>query len=145
MESAQRRLEREVRDLHRFLEGWLGGRLPDGDAAFAPFPDALGPDFVIISPGGTATGRAALCRELRAAHGVHAAGDFRIRIENCRLRAAGADFCLGTYEEWQELAGRTTARLGTVFFRAEPSARHGLCWHHLHETWLPGHAPEAPG
>jgi len=135
--------EREVRELHVFLEDWFVGRLPDSDAAFAPFAGALSRDFVIVSPRGVATRYEPLCAELRAAHAFHAdpAADFRIRIQNCRVRFGDAACCLGTYEEWQHLSEATTARLSTVLFRRHGGARSGLQWHHLHETWLAGHAP----
>jgi hypothetical protein len=132
--------EREVRDLHEIIRAWLAGTCPDDDATFAGFADALDADFVIISPRGVPTGRRELLKEFRAAHGA-LGGDFELWIDECRLRAAGPDWLLGTYEEWQRAGGETTARLSTVLFFRDTGARNGLRWRHLHETWIEGRAP----
>ena len=135
----------EIDELHRFLVGWLGGTLPRTEAAFAAFASVLAPDFAIVSPRGVVTERAALLGELEAAHGVHGGPGkaFAIRIENVVLRHDGDGLALFTYEEWQEIGGAAAnARISTVLFGRDAAAPNGLVWLHLHETWLPGHAPE---
>ena len=135
----------EIEELHRFLVGWLGGTLPRTEAAFAAFASVLAPDFAIVSPRGVVTERAALLGELEAAHGVHGGPGkaFAIRIENVVLRHDGDGLALFTYEEWQEIGGAAAnARISTVLFARDAAAPNGLVWLHLHETWLPGHAPE---
>ena len=133
----------EIGDLHRVLEDWLGGVAPRTADAYRGFSDAIADDFIIIAPDGSVTARDPVVARIEALHGIHAGpqNSFRIRIENCALRIDNGPYCLGTYEEWQDLAGRTTARLSTVLFRRRAGARNGLEWVHLHETWLPGHAP----
>lgn len=135
----------EIEELHRFLVGWLGGTLPRTEAAFAAFASVLAPEFTIVSPRGGVTERAALLGELEAAHGVHGGPGkaFAIRIENVTLRHDGDGLALFTYEEWQEFGGAVAnARISTVLFGRDAAAPNGLVWLHLHETWLPGHAPE---
>lgn len=134
--------EAEIRDLHAVLQGWLGGGLARTAANFAGFADCIAADFVIVSPDGTATSAGPVIDGLKAAHGRHGAG-FRIRIENCVSRFDSGDYWLGTYEEWQDFPGWTTARISTVLLRRRDGARNGLEWAHLHETWMPGHAPPA--
>ena len=138
----------EIERLHDFLAGWLGGALPRGDAAFAQFANVIAPEFVIVSPTGVATEGMVLMAGLEAAHGAHADKAFAIRIEDVRLRSAmgGArgGQALLTYEEWQEIGGTiVNARLSSVLFERDDTAPGSLLWRHLHETWLPNHAPEA--
>lgn len=134
------RFEAEVVDTHEFLGGWLSGSLPRNAESYAPFAASLADDFMIISPAGEATHRAALLPGLERAHAAEGV-DFRIRIENCRLRWSDDQACVGTYEEWQGTSGAQSARLSSVLFRRNPARRNGLEWVHLHETWLAGHAP----
>ena len=53
MTTGERLFVGEVVRLHEVIEGWTTGRLPETDAAFAGFADALGPDFIIINPEGS--------------------------------------------------------------------------------------------
>ncbi|MCG8456718.1 MAG: DUF4440 domain-containing protein [Holophagales bacterium] len=142
------RVVKEIEELHRFFEGWFLGILPDTDEAFARFADALDGDFMIVSPSGRATERAALLEALRGAHGAWGSGDGaseagagggRIWIENVRIRHLAGDLVVATYEEWQQKGGeaRARGRLSTVVFRREGNAPGGLAWLHVHETWLP--------
>jgi hypothetical protein len=137
--------DREVTDLHVFLQVWLAGLVPRDAATFARFEDVIGDDFLIISPLGTITDRAALLPEFEASHGVLAtqSADFRIWIENCRCVRDLGDRALVMYEEWQSLGDATSARLTTVLFERHPATPNGVSWAHVHETWLPGHAPAA--
>ena len=47
------------------------------------------------------------------------------------------------YVEQQYRDGRTTRRLSTALFTAEPDAPCGVVWRHLQETWMrmPDHEP----
>lgn len=146
-ENLDTAFEAEVRALHVVIENWLAGRVTKDAESLAPFSAALAPDFMIISPRGTATERDALLAEFETAHASRkdVSPEFRIRIENCRLRFSDEHTCLGTYEEWQQGGTTSTARLSTVLFRRDAGARNGLLWQHLHETWLAGHAPVEQG
>ena len=137
-----KQFEAEVVAIHDFLTGWLSGSLPKEAATYAAFAEVLADDFLIISPSGEARPRAELIPGLEQAHGVEA-NDFRIWIENCEVRWSDAQACVGTYEEWQESAGVKIGRLSSILFRRNDAKRNGLEWVHLHETWLPGHAPAA--
>ena len=53
------------------------------------------------------------------------------------------DRALVMYEEWHSLKGEESARLSTVLFEKRAGAPNGVAWLHVHETWLPGHAPAA--
>ncbi len=136
---------REVTDLHVFLEGWLAGTLPRDAATFARFENVIGDGFLIVSPLGTVTDRAALLPEFEAGHGALAdqADNFRIWIENYRCVRDLGDRALVMYEEWHGLGESTSARLTTALFQRQAGTPNGVVWSHVHETWLPGQAPEA--
>lgn len=132
----------EIVELHDFFQGWLDGTLPDTDAAFARLPATQSPEFVIITPAGELIPGPRLVAQLRDAHGSRPG--WRMWIEHAVLRHVHGDLSVATYEEWQRRAdGVVTARLSTAIFRAESEAPNGLVWLHVHETWLPGHAPPA--
>ncbi len=136
---------REVTDLHVFLQAWLAGTVPRDAATFVRFEGVIGDGFLIISPLGTITERAALLSEFEASHGVLAgqATDFRIWIENYRCVRTMGDRALVIYEEWHSLGDDTSARLTTALFERHRTSPNGVTWAHVHETWLPGHAPAA--
>ncbi len=133
----------EIIDLHKFLADWLNGTQPRTLEAYARRTDVLGADFAIINPSGAVTERAALIADLEAAHGGRAGRGFRIWIENSLARQMLGDFCLVTYEEWQEAAGDRSARLSSALFRRRRRLPNRVEWLHLHETWLPDQAPSA--
>lgn len=130
----------EVVELHDFFQGWLDGTRPATDAAFARLPSTQAPEFVIITPGGELIPGPRLVAQLRGAHGSRPG--WRMWIEQAELRHAHGDMSVVTYEEWHRRAdGVVTARLSTAIFRVQPGTPNGLLWLHVHETWLPGHAP----
>ncbi|MBN4055060.1 hypothetical protein JYT15_00975 [Acidimicrobium ferrooxidans] len=125
----------EILELHQFFVHWFTGELSDSDADFARIERALAEQFHIISPRGVTDAKPELLRGLRGAHGKNP--QFRIWIENCQARFVSETLCLMTYEEWQESAGETSARLSSALFAAAPGCPNELQWLHLHETWLP--------
>ena len=130
----------EVVELHQFLQDWMTGASPRTADAYARLAEVLADGFTLINPRGVANERGALMAELEGAHGVHADEGFRIWIDNPLSRHQLGDFALVTYEEWQQLAGKTSARLSTALFRRRRRLPNRVEWLHLHETWLPGHA-----
>ena len=134
--------EREVRGFHAFLRDWLAGAVPRREATFARFSGAMDAGVEVIGPRGTVTERAALVDEFEGLHGELAADAFEIWIENFRCRWAAGDHALVTYEEWHRREGAESARLSSALFRREAAAPCGVAWMHVHETWLPGLAPE---
>jgi hypothetical protein len=127
---------REIEGLHRFFEDWFLGRCPNERASFARCADALGPGFVQIDPEGRERHRAGLLKALRAAHGCHAGAGFAIRIKRAKVRLTHHGLTLATYEEWQRLGQRGTARHSTALFAPAASAPLGVAWVHLQETWI---------
>ncbi|MDH3235186.1 MAG: DUF4440 domain-containing protein [Alphaproteobacteria bacterium] len=135
----------EIRELHVFLEGWLGGKLPRDVETYAGFASMFEPGFVMIGPNGVPTRLDDLLPGLESGHGMRAgtAPPFAIRIENVAPLHIWNEQALVTYEEWQDLPDGTTARQSSVLFRRAPEARNGVRWLHLHETWIEGLAPPA--
>ncbi len=124
----------EVIDLHTFFEEWLGGALPADDAIFARFSAATDPGFTLIGPDGAMMESAAIAGWIRHAHGTRPG--FRLWTTDHRLHYADAGCALVTYREWQTRDGVTTCRFSTAFFVPAATAPLGLCWRHVHETWL---------
>ncbi|MEN9938128.1 MAG: hypothetical protein RLZZ387_4707 [Chloroflexota bacterium] len=126
----------EIVELHAFFEQWLGGTLPDTDAAFARLVDTMAPTFAIVTPAGRLVERAELLPQLRTAHSSRPG--WRMWIERPVLRFQHGALTGATYEEWQRhVDGVVTARLSTVIFHPQPGTPNGLAWLHVHETWLP--------
>ena len=136
--------EQEVRGFHAFLRDWLAGAVPRTPETFARFSGAMDAGVEVIGPRGTVTARDALVDEFEGLHGQLAADAdaFEIWIENFRLRWQAGDHALVTYEEWHRRQGATSARLSSALFRRAPAAPSGVAWMHVHETWLPGLAPD---
>ena len=132
--------EREVVELHVFLEQWFTGRLPDTDEAFARFESALAPRFTLVDPAGELLDRATVVGAVRGGHGRSAGEEFTIRIEKATVRHRSTAACLVTYEEWHDTATTSRGRLSSVLFVHRSGAPNDLEWLHLHETWLPGSA-----
>ncbi len=130
---------REVIALHQFFEGWLKGELPKDQSVYTRFVNVVGAGFVLISPNGTLTEREPLLKSLYEAHSSRQ--NFRIWIEKPQLHHQHGDITVITYEEWQEIDGKMTARLSTAIFCDSSSAPNGVVWLHVHETWMPEHQP----
>lgn len=136
---------REVVELHRFIEDWSNGRVPDDDATFARIADALGEGFLLVSPDGTTHELPGLLDDLRTAHGRWSGGPpGRIWIEDVQVRDEDADRAVVVYVEWQESDGVTRGRISSAVFRRRADAPAGVEWLHLHETWVPEGAAGRP-
>jgi hypothetical protein len=136
----EHRCHEEVIAVHKTIEAWFTGALPNTDQAFARFSVPMAVDFEIVSPRGTRADRGTILDAVRAAHATRHAS-FSITIKNIRTRFLQPPLALLTYEEWQTESGVTTARLSSVLLRDDPRKPGGVAWVHLHETWLAGHAP----
>ena len=138
------RCEQEVRGFHAFLRDWLAGAVPRTAETFARFSGVMDGGVEVVGPRGTVTGRDALVGEFEMLHGELAAdaNEFEIWIEKFRCRWAVGDHAVVTYEEWHRRRGETSARLSSALFRRDDATPCGVVWLHVHETWLPGLAPE---
>ena len=125
---------REVIALHQFFEDWFKGILADTDENYARLTAVLHPTFHIINPNGTITDYPDLVAGLRQGHGSRP--DFRLWVEKVMVRPLSPTLALVTYEEWQEIAGKVTARVSTAVFQQAANTPHNVQWLHVHETWL---------
>ena len=123
----------EVKNLHKFIQGWLTGSVPKTEETFFSFRDALDTDFVIVHPTGVAEHCEEMVKSFWSAHGAREK-TFAIEIRNLNHRLTFGDFALVTYEEWQ--FGKTTSgRVSSVLFR-KLAKENKVRWLHLHETWI---------
>ena len=127
-------IENEIIELHQFFQDWYNNQLSPTNENFARCADVLDPEFSIIFPSGDNVLCQTLFDKLRNAHNSHTA--MRIWIENIQVLHQIGDLILATYEEWQEIEGKVTTRLSSVFFQKAPSTPNGLRWLHVHETWI---------
>ncbi len=137
METACRH---EIVELHQFFQDWHCGELANTEAQFDRFVRVLAEDFTMITPTGSLNHREAILAMVRHNYGLWRERNGRIWIENITLRWQDDNHCLLTYEEWQEIDEKITARLSSVLFRCHMDKIHGVQavqWVHLHETWLP--------
>ena len=123
----------EVKNLHKFIQGWLIGSEPKTEEAFSCFRDALDPDFEIVHPTGAVEHCQELVKSFWSAHGIKEKS-FAIEIRNLNHRLTFGDFALVTYEEWQ-FGESTTGRVSSVLLRKREKGNK-LLWVHLHETWV---------
>lgn len=136
-ETMEERCEREIVELHAFFEEWFNATADAG--RFSRFEQVISPDFAMVAPNGRTVERRVLVEGLRGARGKWA-GDGpagRVRVDNVRLRRIADGLAVLTYEERQEFAGESNARVSTVVMRELPGTPNGVEWVHLHETWLP--------
>ena len=128
----------EVVALHAFFEAWFRGTLPNDDASYARFVDALAQDFEIVPPSGALVPRDALLTSLRALHATRDA-TFAIEVREARARTLTAGVWLVTYEEWQrdDADAAWGARRSSAVLEEDGNAPGGFRWRHVHETALP--------
>ncbi len=127
----------EVIDLHAFFEAWLGGTVPNTEAAFSRLPSALAEGFSMVTPDGTRLSRAAVAGWLRQAHAAKAQpGPFRIRVTDPECLLVRPPLVAVGYVEEQSSGGTRRARRSTALFEAELDAPGGVRWLLLQETWV---------
>lgn len=134
----------EITALHDFFAHWFRAAFADPDRAFERVTGVLAPGFVIISPRGTAVARASLLGGLRGAYGEWAKDEppGQIMVESIRPHHVHGDLALLTYVERHHRPGVQTARLSTVLMQRHEGTPNGVCWLHVHETWMPGASPQ---
>jgi hypothetical protein len=124
----------EVIQLHHFFEEWLDGTLAKTRANYERLTAVMNPQFQIISPDGKTTAYEGLLAELWQAQ--HSRPGFRLWVKEVAVRPLSPQLALATYEEWQEIEGKVTARVSTAVFRQQANTPNGVEWLHVHETWL---------
>jgi hypothetical protein len=136
------RFREEVLALHAFLNAWLRGEVPDGDAGPERLARALADDFVIVHPSGNRSTKTAVVRGFASAYGEKPSG-YAIRIDQIETRMLTDGLCLATFEEWHEgEPGR--ARIATAVLR-DRSGGAGIEWLFLQETLAPHLEKPGPG
>jgi hypothetical protein len=120
---------REVEELHAFFVALFTGKRRD----LARCSEAFAAEFSMVTPDGARHDRAQILAGLAAAS---VAPGFEIRIRDVRPIWEGEGAVLLRYVEEQYRDGRTTRRLSSALFTAEPGAPCGVVWRYLQETWL---------
>ena len=123
----------EIAELHAFFQAWFRAELPETDAAFARFGEALAPGFEIVTPSGKRLARDEILTGVRSARG---SSDKRIWTRDERVREIADGLYLATYEEWQADGADERGRISTAVLRERSDAPGGVEWVHVHETWL---------
>lgn len=119
--------EKEVRELHAFFERWFAG---DAEPAELERLDVLDDSFRMVGP----DGRLQTADEVRSAiEDAHGRRSVKIEVRNVWVHPSAP---VGMYEEWQTTDDEVTGRRSSAVMMSDPSARNGLRWVHLHETWL---------
>ncbi len=129
-----RRSVREVIELHDFFAVWLR-RETAATGDFARCENAIGPDFLMVTPEGRCHLRADVIARIRAMR-ASVGSDFRIQILQPHVVWQRDDAVLLEYIEQQYRDGQETNRRSTVLFIDGPAAPCGVLWRHLHETWI---------
>lgn len=128
----------QVEAVQGFFAAWYTGAVAADEARLRQaFVARLHPQFLFVSSYGAVMDGARMVDEVRAAHG--ASPDLRLAIHDLRLRHAGADGVLVTYQEWQQSGGDSAGVITSLLLERPPALR----WLHAHETALPG--PPPPG
>jgi hypothetical protein len=130
------RCAREIEELHAFFQRWFRAELPDTDEAFARFTNVLDAGFRMISPDGSDLSREHVLSAVRRGHGRMSDPPVRIWIEAHGVCVQTDELAVVTYQEWQELEGRSQGRVSVARFSADPGAPNGVRWMHVQEVWL---------
>lgn len=125
--------EEEILRLHRMIETWLNGTVPDSDEVFSGFCDALDEHFRMIPPSGSILSKQDICSSFRKAYGTHA-GACTVKIEALRCLNHAQDYAMLMYHEIQK-GSCANKRVSTVLFCKDRKTGKPK-WLHLHETWI---------
>ena len=111
--------EKEVIELHKFFEQWFKSEIENNDEVFARFEDALGEEFMLITPTGEISSREQIITQIRNGYGSRKTDEipYRLWVQNIECRLMEGNLCLVIYEEWGEVAGDLNARLSSALFR----------------------------
>lgn len=129
-------IEKEIVDLHQFFQDWMTGTIEQNRENFNRVTETIGKGFYLVTPSGELIQRMQILDSIYK--GSRSRADFRMWIENTKIRHTLGDVTVATYEEWQEwtATAKITARLTTVVFTQSSNAVNGVLWQAVHETWL---------
>ena len=126
----------EVIDLHQFFQDWFRADLPQTEAVFARFDEAMHPTFHIIPPSGALVPKEKIVAGLYNGHGQ--SPEIEIWIEDAQLQFQSDHFLIVTYHELQVNNNQKTDRISTAVFQPDANLPNQLRWLHVHETWVDG-------
>lgn len=131
--------EKEVIELHKFFEQWFKSEIENNDEVFARFEDALGEEFMLITPTGEISSREQIITQIRNGYGSRKTDEipYRLWVQNIECRLMEGNLCLVIYEEWGEVAGDLNARLSSALFRNNDQSVNRVEWVHVHEVSIP--------
>ncbi len=127
-------IEAEIVQLHQFFQDWYNGDIEFNEDNFSRLNHVLAESFKLVSPDGKVLERQLLLDGIHQAHNTRQG--MRIWIEEVRVLHWFDELVLAMYHEHQDLDGKSTVRLSSVFFRKKPGTPNQLEWLHVHETWL---------
>lgn len=131
--AVERRVAREIRELHEFLESWLKGKVPIGDTGLGRLRKALAEEFFIIHPNGERDDKTGVLRNFALAYG-NKPDDYHLNISDLSVRVLEENLCLATYKE-THVGGYGHARTSTALLRESPLGG-TIEWLYLQETPL---------
>ena len=146
-DAAEEVCQKEVLRVHAFFVDWFTGKLEKStDILDEQFSGRLSDDFVMINPQGRLLSKPQLVTGIMQAHNSHTDTDtdtdtdFEIHIHNVQLlQNLTEELKLVSYEEWQRISGKTTARRSTAVMKINNAT--SIEWKSVHETWLEGQGP----
>ena len=124
--------QKNILELHVFIESWLKGTIERTENIFQYFENELNDKFIIIHPSGEQQTKQKIVTDFWNAYGVQSK-NFKIDIRNIKLLQETEDISIVKYEEWQT-GTENSVRISTVIFN---KINNNNTWLHLHETWVP--------
>ena len=122
----------EVEEVHRIIQDWMAGDVPEDDKAFKRLESALASDFTLVNPNGNELDRKTLLGQLRQAWGNRAG--IRVWAEQINVVCAKPPIVVARYDEYEQDHGAPAQRVSTVVFRCIDGQPNGLEWLRVHET-----------
>ncbi len=121
----------EINELHAFFDAWYAGRCDPGD--ISRMESTMAPEFHLVTPDGRIMPRRETLDVVRRGFGTR---PVRIWVEEAAVLWRVGTVTCATYQEWQDAGTGRRGRLSTALFGEDPATPHGVCWLHVHETWL---------
>ena len=128
-------IEKEIIDLHQFIENWYSAKVDNTSAEFNRFETVLHENFEIIVPSGGKVLKLKFLELIKGEYGKFKAFEnFSITIEDIDYRFIGSEIALVTYKEIGVSEDGPKHSLITAVFRKNPQLINGIEWLHIHES-----------